>query len=69
MLRTKRVNRKAALKAAWAYAGQTMENWCAEQGITPGHLYQVLGGKRESARLVAVIDEYIAKHTPTASAA
>lgn len=52
-------DRKARFKAALALAGVTAEEWAAEERVTTGHLYQVLGGKRESTSLVERIDRFI----------
>lgn len=50
--------RKKLFRAALALEGKTLEAWSAERGITSNHVYQVLTGRRESARLTQVIDEY-----------
>lgn len=59
-----RPDRKRSLKAALAYAGMTMGDFCESQGITRTHLYLVLTGERESAKLTSAIDAFIAEHTP-----
>lgn len=55
------MSRKARWRAAIALAGTTAKEWCTEQGITEGHLYQVLRGDRESPPLLQKIDAFIAK--------
>jgi hypothetical protein len=50
--------RKKLFRAALALDGETMESWCQKRGITYAHLYAVLHGKRESARLMQGIDDY-----------
>lgn len=56
-------DRRKAFKVALAYAGTTARAFATEQGISEGHLYQTLRG-RESMRLTAIIDAFIAEHTP-----
>lgn len=68
MVETEVETRKRAFKAALAYAGMTVEQWCAEKEITPGHLYQVLRADRESASLLAEVDAFIAAYTPSSAA-
>lgn len=69
MVRNPDKTRKRAFKAALAWAGQTAEAWCADHDITRSHLYAVLSGQRESAKLTAEIDAFIQKHTPRIVAA
>jgi hypothetical protein len=55
--------RKARLfRAALAIAETTAEAWALEQGVTPGHLSQVLSGKRESRILVEKIEAFAKRH-------
>lgn len=58
--------RKQRFRAALVLAGQTMEQWAAERDLTAGHVSQVLDDKRESMRLDAEIDAFIARHLPAA---
>ena len=55
-------SRKSQFRAALALAEQTASDWCAEQGITTGHLYQVLSGSRESVSLTEKVDAFIAEY-------
>lgn len=59
-------SRKARFKAALALANTTVLAWCEEQGISTGHLYQVLNGDRESASLLERVDAYIERYAPAA---
>lgn len=59
--------RRAEFKAAIALARTTVENWCADNGITTGHLYQVLREERESPPLIAKVDAFIDKHVASAA--
>lgn len=68
MVESEVATRKRAFKAALAYAGMTVEQWCEQKGITPGHLYQVLRGGRESVSLLAEVDAFIATYTPQSAA-
>ncbi|AHG92102.1 hypothetical protein J421_4635 (plasmid) [Gemmatirosa kalamazoonensis] len=56
--------RKRRFEAALKLAGETMESWAQKQGISYGHLYFVLSGQRESARLSRLIEAFIADHLP-----
>ena len=64
-------DRKAAFKAALAYAGMTEKAWREQRQppVTREHVYQVLTGKRESATLTRDVDAFIAEHTPRTVAA
>jgi hypothetical protein len=53
--------RKRLFRAALAVTGTTAEKWAASEGVTAPHVSQVLSGK-QSARLNALIDAYVAKH-------
>lgn len=59
--------RRAEFKAAIALARTTVEQWCVDQGVTTGHLYQVLREQRESPPLVAKVDAFIAAQFATAA--
>lgn len=59
--------RKARFRAALALAGLTAEEWAERNGITPGHLSQVLAGKRESRALTEKIDEFTQQHITAAA--
>lgn len=57
------MSRKARFRAALGLARyDSAAAWAREQGLTPGHLSQVLDGKRESRKLTAQIESFIAKH-------
>lgn len=58
--RRKENPRKAEFRAALALNRETASAWAASHNVKPGHLSQVLNGIRESARLDAEIDAYIA---------
>lgn len=53
--------RRKQFRAALALAGKTQADFAAEHGVKPGHLSQVLSAKRDSARLMAFIEAFIAK--------
>lgn len=61
--------RKRRFLAALDLAGHTQTSWAAQEGITVTHLYLVLSGQRESARLLAKVDAFIAEQLAAASAA
>lgn len=61
--------RRKAFRKALALAELTMEQWCAREGITYGHLYHVLTGRRESASLLQRVDAFCAQYRPAAFAA
>lgn len=63
------MSRKARFRAAVALARITAKDWCAEQDITEGHLYQVLRGDRPSPPLIAKIDAFIARQLGETEAA
>lgn len=63
------MSRKARFRAALGLARvPSAAAWARENDVTPGHLSQVLDGKRESLKLVARIDAFIAKHLPEQAA-
>jgi hypothetical protein len=54
--------RRKRFKAALALAETTAERWATEVGgVTSVHLSYVLNGRRESPRLIALVDEFIAE--------
>lgn len=57
-----KVTRKAQFKAALSLAGLTLQEWCATQEVSVGHVQQVLRGVRESQTMTDKIDAFIAKH-------
>lgn len=57
-----KTSRKALFRAAVAVAGLTQEQWAESEGVTGGHLSNVLAGKRESRELLDKVDAFIAKH-------
>ena len=62
MVHPKGPGRKERFKAALALAGKKATEWCDENDVTPQHLARVLTDERESGRLTARVDEFIAKH-------
>lgn len=61
-------SRKQMFRAALAITGLTATQWAQKQGITLGHLSQVLTGERESASLTAKVDSFIDKNLISNSA-
>lgn len=55
-------SRKKRFRAALALAGTTAEAWAIENGVTAGHLSQVLSGKRDSRSLLEKVDAFTRKH-------
>lgn len=51
-------SRKARFLAALALAEMTMTEWATSEGVTLGHLSQVLDGKRESLTLMEKVDRF-----------
>jgi hypothetical protein len=51
--------RKTLFKAALALNETTQGQWAVDNGVTPTHLSQVLAEKRESQRLLDLVDLYI----------
>lgn len=64
-----RDSRKAQFRAALALAGKTAETWAEENGITAGHLSQVLAGKRESRALMEKVEAFTRRYMKTTLAA
>ena len=66
-----KTSRKQLFRAALAIASLTAEQWADKEGVTAGHVSQVLSGKRESLTLNDKIDafvrEHLSKHTALAS--
>lgn len=60
-------SRKARFRAALALAGLTQESWAEREGVTPGHLSQVLAGKRESRTLMEKIEGFTRVHLRSAA--
>lgn len=58
---------KSRFRAALILAGLTMEQWAERNGITLGHLSQVLDGKRESRSLMEKVDTFAAKQLTVAA--
>lgn len=65
----RRITRKDRLRAACVQAGTTLEGFATHEGVTLGHLYMVLSGQRESARLSTAVDAFIAEHLPQRASA
>lgn len=61
--------KRKAFKAALALSGTTLTKWAEQQGVTPEHLWTVLSGRRDSARLLNEVDAFIAKHLEKLGAA
>lgn len=55
------VRRRKLFRAALALVGKTQADFAVEQGVKPGHLSQVVSGKRESQRLATEIESFIAR--------
>lgn len=68
-MRVQKAPRKQQLKAALALAGITLTQFAADNGVTYSHLYAVLNGERESQKLTAAIDAFVARHAPKIAAA
>jgi hypothetical protein len=66
MLRRMKTARKAQFKAALSLASMTLQEWCTTEGVSVGHVQQVLRGLRESGKVTAKVDAFIAKHLPSA---
>lgn len=66
-----KTSRKQLFRAALAIASLTAEQWADNEGVTAGHVSQVLSGKRDSRALTEKIDaftrEHLNKHTALAS--
>lgn len=60
--------RKKLFRVALANAGMTARQWCEKQGISNGHLSNVLAGDRESRTLVEKVDLFIDKQLISISA-
>lgn len=57
------MSRKARFRAALGLARMpSAAEWARQHGVTPGHLSQVLDGKRESQKLTGKIEAFIAKY-------
>lgn len=57
-----KTSRKQLFRAALAIAGLTQEQWASGEGVTSGHLSQVLSEKRESLTLSGKIDAFVREH-------
>jgi hypothetical protein len=51
--------RKTLFKAALALNETTQGAWAREQNVHPNHLSQVMAEKRESQRLLDLVDDFI----------
>lgn len=60
------VARKARFRAALALTGLTAAEWAVRNGITAGHLSQVLAGKRESRSLEEKVDAFADRYITAA---
>jgi hypothetical protein len=56
--------RKSRFEAALSLARITAAEWAKQNGVTAGHLSQVLTGKRESASLTAKIEAFTIERLP-----
>lgn len=54
--------RKSRFRAALALAGLTAAAWAEQNGVTAGHLSQVLAGKHTSRALNEKIDAFTKKY-------
>lgn len=54
--------RRKRFRKALALAELTMGGWCEREGISYGHLYQVISGRRESGSLLQRVDAFTAEH-------
>lgn len=57
-----RRQRKQRFQAALALAGMTQAAFADKLDMDPGHLSKVLNGERQSLKLAAKIDAFIAKY-------
>jgi hypothetical protein len=57
-----KTSRKQLFRAALAIASLTAEQWAEKEGVTAGHVSQVLSGKRESKALTDKIDGFVRQH-------
>lgn len=57
-----RRQRKQRFQAALALAGMTQADFADKHEVDPGHLSKVLGGERQSKKLSAKVEAFIAKH-------
>jgi predicted transcriptional regulator len=55
-------DRKAQFAAALRLAGMTQARWAEQRGLSQAHVSLVLNGHRESLRLLAEMDRFIAEH-------
>ncbi len=53
------LDRKTGFRVALALKGLTAQDWARQNGITPGHLSQVLSTDRASVKLTEKIDAFI----------
>jgi hypothetical protein len=58
--------RKSRFRAALALAEKTAAQWAAENDITPGHLSQVLSGKKESRSLLEKVEAFTSRYIKAA---
>lgn len=59
--------RKARFLAALRLAEMTMAEWASSEGVTTGHLSQVLDGKRISNTLMDKVDRFATERLQLAS--
>ena len=57
--------RSRRFHAALKLAGLSIAKWASAEGVTRGHVYQVLSGTRESPPLIQKVEAFIAEHLPT----
>lgn len=58
--------RKTRFRVALVHAGMSQAAWAREAGVAPGHLSQVLDGKRESQVLWEKIEAFTRKYSKAA---
>ena len=59
--------RKSQFRAALALAEMTAAQWAEKNDITPGHLSQVLCGKKESRALLEKIEAFTRRYVKVAA--
>jgi hypothetical protein len=56
-----RATRKRLFRAALGNAGLTARQWAETQGLTSGHLSNLLSGTRENPEITQKVDQFIDK--------
>lgn len=55
------LHRKTLFKTTIELSGTTVRAWAGAQDVSHTHLYLVLDGRRESAKLTEEVDRFIAR--------